>query len=105
MQPLGQYAKFEWAVNVLKRVQNVDDKNGIATAITQTKMDTLLGPIDFTTPVKSGTDHPVPNVYRVPLAGGQWVKGTTYFTDFDIVSNIDAPGVPITAKIQPIQYS
>ena len=39
-------------------------------------METLAGPIDFTSPVAEGSMHPVKNVYRSPLVGGQWVKGT-----------------------------
>jgi len=72
IQPIGQYAKFEWCVDIFKRTTNVDDKEEVIKNVATTKMDTVLGHIDFTSPVAQGTDHPVPNVYRAPLSGCQW---------------------------------
>ena len=105
IQPIGQYAKFEWCVDIFKRTTNVDDKEEVIKNVAATKMDTVLGHIDFTSPVAAGTDHPVPNVYRAPLSGCQWVKGTKYFTDLAIVDNTDYPAATVTAKTLPMQYS
>ena len=46
---------FEWAVDAIKRTTNVDDKEEIIKNVASTKMDTIVGPIDFTTPVEQGT--------------------------------------------------
>ena len=93
-------------------VRDVPDKAVVAGSpakviknVAATKMDTVLGHIDFTSPVAAGTDHPVPNVYRAPLSGCQWVKGTKYFTDLAIVDNTDYPAATVTAKTLPMQYS
>ncbi len=102
--PIGQYGKFEWAVDVFKRVTNVDDKEEIVKAIGSTKMETCLGPMDFTAPVQLGTRHPVPNVYTPPTGGAQWVKGQTYPFEPVIVSNALASELTPSAKVQPMQY-
>jgi branched-chain amino acid transport system substrate-binding protein len=40
--PIGQYAKFEWAVDVFKRVTNLDDKEDIIDKVRTTKLATCL---------------------------------------------------------------
>lgn len=104
-QPLLHYGVFEVAVDALKRTQNVDDKEAVVTAISTTKMETIGGPIDFTTPVDMNSLHPVKNVYRTPLVGGQWVKGTTHPFDLAIVNNVMAPQIATTGTLTPIQYT
>jgi len=37
---------FEWAVDVLKRTKNVDDKEEIISNVASTKMDTIVVPLD-----------------------------------------------------------
>ena len=46
--------------------------------------------------------HPVKNVYRTPLVGGQWIKGTQYKYDLVIVDNILAPEIKVEAALQPV---
>jgi len=101
-QPLMHYIVFEVAVDALKRTANVDDKTAIVDAIKSTNMQTLAGPIDFTAPVKDGTAHPVPNVVKTPMVGGQWIKGTKWPYDVTIVSNAASPVVPVQSKVQPL---
>ena len=103
--PIGQYAKFEWAVDVFKRVTNLDDKEDIIGKVKTTKLDTCLGPIDFTAPVQMGTRHPVENVYEPPVGGSQWVKGAKFPFEPVMVSNALSPELPVTAKVQLMQYS
>jgi branched-chain amino acid transport system substrate-binding protein len=103
--PIGQYGKFEWAVDVFKRVKNIDDKNEIIEKVSTTKLETCLGPMDFTAPVQMGTRHPVPNVCTPPIGGAQWVKSDRFAFEPVIVSNALSPELPVAAKVQPMQYS
>lgn len=104
-QPLLHYGVFEVVVDALKRCPDVDDKEAIVKAISTTKMETIAGPIDFTSPVDPNSLHPVPNVYRTPLVGGQWVKGTGKWPfELVIVDNKMGPAIATEAKLQPIQY-
>ena len=73
-EPIGQYGKFEWAIDVCKRTKDLDNKEEYLAAIQTTKLDTINGLIDFTAPVKMGTSHPVLNVNLIDIASGQWVK-------------------------------
>ena len=102
-QPLLHFMVFEWAVDVLKRVKSVDDKQQIIDAVSTTKVETIVGPIDFTQAVgAAGSTHPVPNVVRTPLAGGQWVKGAKFPFDLDICSDKNWSMIPVTTKLQPL---
>jgi len=98
--PIGQYGKYEWAVDVFKRVTNPDDKEEIIKMVSTTKLDTCLGPMDFTAPVEMGTRHPVANVYTPPVGGHQWVKGAKYEFEPVIVSNALSPELPVSAEVQ-----
>jgi branched-chain amino acid transport system substrate-binding protein len=102
--PIGQYGKFEWAVDVFKRVTNLDDKEDIVKAVSTTKLETCLGPMDFTAPVQMGTRHPVPNVYTPPTGGAQWVKGATFPFEPVVVSNALASELTPTATVQLMAY-
>lgn len=103
--PIAQYAKFEWAVDVFKRVKNIDDKEDIIDKVATTKMDTCLGPLDFTAPVQMMTRHPVPNIVTPPTGGAQWVKGTKFDFEPVMVSNALSPDLPTTATVQPMSYT
>jgi branched-chain amino acid transport system substrate-binding protein len=108
--PIAQLAKFEWAVDVYKRATNLDDKAGVVEAIKGTKMVTCLGPIDFTSPVEpadpSKTKHPVLNVYKTPMSGGQWIKGTGKWPfDMVICSSANSPEIKTQATMLPMQYT
>ena len=54
-QYLLHYQVFEVVADALKRAKSVDDKEAIVAAIASTKLDTIAGPLDFTTPSRSGT--------------------------------------------------
>ena len=53
-------------------------------------------------PFKVGPCHIVENVYKTPLVGGQWRKGTTYKFELTIGSNAAARGlgIPVQDKVQ-----
>jgi branched-chain amino acid transport system substrate-binding protein len=108
-QPLLHFIVFEMAIDTLKRTTSVDDKEAIVTAIKGTKLQTIGGLIDFTAPVvgptppfKVGPCHITENVYKTPLVGGQWLKGTKYPMELTVVTNAGAPGVgiPVGGKIK-----
>ncbi len=71
MQPPGQLGKYEWAIDVLKRVSDLDNKELYLEAIKTTKMEGINGPVDFNLPVQASTDHPVLNVHKIKIIGGQ----------------------------------
>lgn len=66
---------YEWAVDVFQRAENVEDPASIMEAIKVTKIDSAAYPIDFTKPV-GDKQRPHPNVFVIPVLGGQWQKGT-----------------------------
>ena len=108
-QPLLHFIVFEMAVDTLQRATSVDDKEALLTAIKTTKLDTIGGPIDFTAPVIGATPpfqvgpcHIVENVYKTPLVGGQWRKGTTWPYELTICSNIAGPMIPVQDKVQSL---
>ncbi|NLV71003.1 MAG: ABC transporter substrate-binding protein [Actinobacteria bacterium] len=109
-QPLLHFLVFEWAVDVLQRTTDVDDKNAIIEATKATKMETIGGHIDFTEPVPAGPPFQVgpchihPNVYKTPQVGGQWRTGTDYPYELVVVTDAAAKGVgiPVADKVQPL---
>ena len=72
---VGVQAARSWAIDVLKRATNLDDKQTIVDAIKATKLETVYGPIDFTAPVDMKGRHPFPNVYKAVTTTAQCVKG------------------------------
>lgn len=105
-QTVGSWVKFEWMVDVFKRVKNVDDKNEIISAIASTKMDTCMGPMDFTAPVGMDKLHMFPNIVRPLGAAVQWIKGTgKYKYDQVFVWSEDPNLIPVKAKVLPLEYT
>lgn len=91
-QPLGfVYALFEIVGDVLARAQSTD-KEQVRKALAATKLDTIVGPIQF------DDKH----VGRTPLVGGQWTKGARYPWDLRVVYNETAPAIPKTAALKAI---
>jgi branched-chain amino acid transport system substrate-binding protein len=95
-QPLGfVHALFEIAADTFKRTGDVDSKEAVRDALKATKLDTLVGPIDF-------SQGPVPNVAKTPLVGGQWGPGTDFQYDLTVVSNSLASNIPTGGELRPI---
>jgi len=99
-QPIGfVHALFEVAADSLKRAGNPDDRDAIINAVKATKLDTLVGHIEW-------TGKPFPNVAKTPLVGGQWRKGSGDARfDLVIVSNKDHPEIPAAGELATIPYS
>jgi branched-chain amino acid transport system substrate-binding protein len=106
---IAQYAKLEWAVDVLKRVRDVDSKEALIARVRTTRLDTCLGRLDFTVPVDttdlSKSKRPVENVYKAPVAGVQWVQGKGFDFQPDIVANVNSRDLPVAARTQPMAYA
>jgi branched-chain amino acid transport system substrate-binding protein len=95
-QPIGfVHALFEVATDALKRAGGADDKQAIADAIKATKLDTIVGPLDWSA-------GPVPNVAKTPLVGGQWRRSSGGAYELVIVNNKTAPQIPAAGKLEPI---
>jgi len=103
--PIGAYDRMEWLVDALKRTDDIESKDKLIAAIASTKLDTMLGPIDFTAPIMTGTLRPVENVYMPPMGGGQWVKGAEYPFDLVQVSNVWSQQCQIQAKVKEMAYT
>jgi branched-chain amino acid transport system substrate-binding protein len=96
-QPIGfAHALFEVAAKAFSSVSAIDDRQGLATAISQMKLDTVVGPLDW-------TSGPVPNVAKTPLVGGQWRTGTGDPFDLVIVSNTRNPNIPAAGTVEPLK--
>jgi branched-chain amino acid transport system substrate-binding protein len=98
IQPIGfVHALFEVAASVLERAGNVADKQALVDAIKATSIDTVVGPVDWTS-----NQADFPNVSRTPLVGGQWRRGSSWPFELEIVSNNVHPEIPATGTLQPI---
>ncbi|OZM76008.1 ABC transporter substrate-binding protein [Pseudonocardia sp. MH-G8] len=95
-QPLGHaHALFEVAVAALASAGAVEDRRGIADAIGRLRLDTVVGPLDWTA-------GPVPNVATTPLVGGQWRAGTASPFELVVVSNPGHPEIPLAGAVEPL---
>jgi branched-chain amino acid transport system substrate-binding protein len=94
-QPIGfVHALFEVAAAALSAADSPDDREGVAGALAELQVDTVVGPLDW-------TSGPVPNVAKTPLTGGQW-RQTDGEWDLVIVSNSEAPDIPTGGSVEPL---
>jgi branched-chain amino acid transport system substrate-binding protein len=100
-QPIGFiHSLFEVAVDALKRTPSLGDNKAMVTAIKETNLETIVGP------VKWNQENVPPfaraNVTRTPLVGGQWriTNGDKY--DIIITDNRTAPIIPAGGKMEAI---
>ncbi|WP_252727192.1 MULTISPECIES: ABC transporter substrate-binding protein [unclassified Paracoccus (in: a-proteobacteria)] len=92
-QPIGfKHALFEVVADVVRRAEDLDDYESIAAAIPKTKLDTIVGPVDW-------SNGPIDNVTKTPLVAGQWQKEGDAF-DLKIVANSAAPDIPLTGELK-----
>jgi branched-chain amino acid transport system substrate-binding protein len=97
-QPLGfVHALFEVAAKAVSTAGSTTDRAAIADALKSLKVDTVAGPLDW-------TSGPVPNVSKTPLCGGQWRKSTSGKFPYDlvIVDNSLSSSIPATGTVQPL---
>lgn len=98
-QPLGySHALWEVALDVLKRSENPLDRAANLEAIVATKLDTLIGRVDF-------SNGPHKNVSTTPIFGGQWRKGDKWPYDLKIVDNTVNKLFDPEQKMVPIPWS
>jgi len=98
MQPLGFiHSLFEVATDVLQRAGNIEDKASIRDAIKATRLNTIVGPVDW-------SSGPTPNVTKTPLVGGQWSrKGNAW--EIQVTTNQTAPNIPTVATLRPLPWN
>ncbi|MGW0310694.1 ABC transporter substrate-binding protein [Streptomyces flavidovirens] len=94
LQPLGlAHALVEVAHHTLTTASDPTDRAAIARALQQTRIETIVGTLDFTA-------GPTPNIALIPLAGGQW-HPTAHGPRLAVVANSRTPHVPVTADLVP----
>jgi branched-chain amino acid transport system substrate-binding protein len=82
--PLLHYVCGEMAIYGLKNATDPKSKDAVLAAIEKLKLDTIIGPIDFTAPIiaatgtgaadwPAGPGHKTKNVYDHGLGGSQWL--------------------------------
>jgi branched-chain amino acid transport system substrate-binding protein len=97
-QPLGfAEALFEVATAMLQKSASLKEAD-LQAALSTLKTDTIVGPVDF-------TSGPVPNVSKTPLVGGQWRLQADGTYQVVIVSNSQAPQIPLGGKMEKIVWS
>jgi branched-chain amino acid transport system substrate-binding protein len=106
---VAQYAKFEWAVDVFKRVVDIIDKEDTLARVRTTRLETCLGLIDFTAPVTSYHDplksrRPAENVYKAPVGACQWEPGKTYPFEPTLVATGGSLEIPLEGSLTPMAY-
>ncbi len=103
-QPLGYlHALFEVALDVLKRAKDVNSPAAIRDSILATNYNSIVGPIAW-------NGHPVKNVTKTPLVGGQWIPGSEFKgsggqqfkNDLVIVNNEHDPTIGLQRKLQSL---
>jgi branched-chain amino acid transport system substrate-binding protein len=105
---LAQYSKFEWAVDVFKRVADLDSKEAIVAEVRRTAVDTCLGRIDFTLPVGkaggAGAGRPAENVCKAPVTGVQWTAAGALRFQPTTVANNGWSALPVEGEMAPLAY-
>jgi branched-chain amino acid transport system substrate-binding protein len=106
---IAGYSKFEWAVDVFKRVVDILDKEDTIARVRTTRLNTCLGLIDFTAPVgrrdPAASKRPTENIYKAPVACCQWVKGSVYPFEPKIVNTGGNPEISVGGTMQPMVYT
>jgi len=88
--------EIEVAVAALEQSATLESAD-IAAALSGLNIDTVVGPVDF-------TSGPVPNVAKTPLTGGQWRLGADGGYELVIVVNPDTPEIPTGGTPEPIAW-
>jgi branched-chain amino acid transport system substrate-binding protein len=103
-QPLGQLGKYEWCIDILKR-WDPEQKEQFGDVVKASKFECINGPVDYTLPVQMGTTRPVPNVFKIKIAGGQWGKSADPRFPYDLsICYGQDPNMPIERGFEPMGY-
>jgi branched-chain amino acid transport system substrate-binding protein len=92
------------AFAALRASHNPKSKTAIVKAMRTLKVNTSVGPLDWTKNPKDPTGRRVPNVVTTPLIGNQWVKapsGSKFKLQNVIVEHANDKRIPIGAKLVP----
>jgi branched-chain amino acid transport system substrate-binding protein len=83
--------------DVLARAGSTD-KQAIADATAATKLDTIVGPVQY------GAGGVPKNVSPTSLVGGQWKKtdGGKYPFDLLVTNNSLSPEIPVNGTLEPL---
>lgn len=100
-QPIGFiHSLFEVATNVMGRVSDTKDAEGVAAAIAATSMDTMVGKIAW-----DGAGLPpfaATNVCKTQLVGGQWRRNADGTFNLVVVDNQTAPNIPTGGTMEAL---
>jgi len=96
-QPIGFVEALYEVLQAAVIAAGGPDKQAIATSLSTLKVDTIVGPLDWTA-------GPVASVAKTPLSGGQWRKteGGPFPWDLVIVSNVNNSAIPVASEMQPL---
>ena len=91
------HALFEQAFDVIARAGSTD-KQALADAAGATKLDTIVGPLEF------GAAGLPKNISTTALVGGQWQKtdGGKHPFDLVVTNNSLSPEIPKTGELKPL---
>lgn len=96
--PLGYaHTLLEVAAKAFASVSDPNDRQGLAAAINTMRLDSIVGPLDW-------TNGPVPGVAKTPVVGAQWrtaPSGSRFPFEILIVSNRQHPDIPLTGELVP----
>jgi branched-chain amino acid transport system substrate-binding protein len=110
--PLLHYVCGEMAIYGLKNATDPKSKDAVLAAIEKLKLDTIIGPIDFTAPIiaatgtgaadwPAGPGHKTKNVYDHGLGGSQWLmQGGKWKFDSVPIDKAAAPYM-LDSTLQP----
>jgi branched-chain amino acid transport system substrate-binding protein len=103
------YSLMEVFVQAVKTATDPADKNALVKALSTCKVDTMYGPVDFTTPVDPASTavvtHPLPTCLRMPTSSAQWRKGKKWpFEQFLVSSKFLPPGTTTVSKVEAMKY-
>lgn len=89
------HALFEECFDVLARAGSTD-KQAVVDALAATKLDTIVGPIEY------GAGGVPKNIAKTALVGGQWQKqdGGEYPFDLVVTHNSLSPEIPLTGELK-----
>lgn len=96
-QPIGFVEALYEVLQAALETAGTTDKQAIADALSTLKVDTIVGPLDWSA-------GPVANVAKTPLSGGQWrlTEGAEFPWDLVIVSNVNDPAIPLGGEMEPL---
>ncbi len=101
----GMYASLEWVIDACRRATNPEDKNAFIEALKTTNNTFVCGKLDMTAPMEPDW-HPVPNVYKMAFAGGQWrlSNGGKYKFELHVCAAVTCPGLEVKDQVVPMAY-